>query len=103
MGLPSGIGCSESREGSVEAHDAFFQLVFGSDFFQFLVDFGRIFGAKTEPKIDFFEFFLMFFSIVISASIFFNFFVFFSNPNLDFCAHSQCFVMIFTKSTFSKK
>ena len=44
----------------------------------------------------------MFFSIVISASIFCRFFVIFLRPNLDSCAHSQCFVRISTKSTFGK-
>ena len=27
----------------------------------------------------------------------------FESPHLDFSAHSQCFVRIFTKSTFSEK
>ena len=53
MGLPSGVESSGAQEASVGAHDAFFQIVFGSDFFRFLVDFGRIWGAKTEAKIEF--------------------------------------------------
>ena len=36
----------------------------------------------------------------ILALIFHRFFVFFSSSNLDFCAHSQCFVRIFMKSMF---
>ena len=69
-------------------------------------DLDAIFGGfgrpKWMPKSIFERFFSMFFSIVISASIFCRFFVICLSPNLDFCAHSQCFVRIFTKSTFWK-
>ena len=80
MGLTCGVGRSGSQEACVEAHEAFFQIVFGSDFFRFLVDFGRIFGAKMEPKIDFFEvFFDVFFSRDF-GNVFFQFFcVFFKS------------------------
>ena len=78
--MVSGVGCSESQEAQVGAHDAFFQIVFGSDFFRFLVDFGRIFGAKMEPKIDFFD---VFFDVFFSRDfghVFFQFFcVFFKS------------------------
>ena len=69
-------------------------------------DFGAVLGGfgrpKWRPKSIFERFFSMFFSIVISASIFWRFCVIFLSPNLDFCAHSQCFVRIYTKSTFWK-
>ena len=80
MGLTSGVGCSEAQEAQVEAHEAFFQIVFGSDFFRFLVDFGRIFGAKMEPKIDFFEvFFDVFFDRDFGIDFFQIFCVFFKS------------------------
>ena len=80
MGLTSGVGRSGSQEACVEAHDAFFQIVFGSDFFRFLVDFGRIFGAKMEPKIENFEVFFDVFFRRDFGNVFFQFFcVFFKS------------------------
>ena len=55
--MTCGVDCVGASSAQVEAHDAFFQIVFGSDFFRFLVDFGRIFGAKMEPKIENFDVF----------------------------------------------
>ena len=83
--MTSGVGRSESQEACVEAHDAVFQIVFGSDIFRFLVDFGRIFGAKMEPKIENFEvFFDVFFSRDF-GNVFFQFFcVFFQIRTLIF-------------------
>ena len=78
--MTSGVGCSESQEGLVEVLEPFFQITFGSEFFRFLVDFGRISGAKMESKIDFFEvFFDVFFSRDF-GNVFFQFFrVFFKS------------------------
>ena len=56
-----------------------------------------------EAKIDFWEVFLRCFFRVRFGIDFLVIFSFFLYPNLDFCAHSQCFVTIYTKSTFSKK
>ena len=81
MGLPSGVESSAAQEAQVGAHDAFFQIVFGSDFFRFLVDFGRIFGAKMQPKIEIFDvFFDVFFDRDFGIVFFFQIFcVFFKS------------------------
>ena len=44
----------------------------------------------------------MLFSTASWNRFFCDFFRLFLSPNLDFCAPSQCFIRIFTKSTFSK-
>ena len=85
MGLTSGVGRSGSREAQVGAHDAFFQIVFGSDFFRFLVDFGVVLGAKMEPQIDFFEvFFDVFFNCDFGIVFFSDFLCFFQIRTLIF-------------------
>ena len=61
--------------------------------------FWKVLGGQNGSKKRCFG---RFFSMLFSNAIFCRFFVFFASPNLDFCAHSQCFVMIFTKSTFWK-
>ena len=69
----------------VGALECFFQIVFGSDFFRFLVDFGRIFGAKMEPKIDFFDvFFDVFFDRDFGIDFFSDFLCFFQIRTLIF-------------------
>ena len=60
-------------------------------------------GQNREPKSIFGRFFAMLFSSAFWNRFFGDFLVIFLYPNLDFCAHSQCFATIYTKSTFSKK
>ena len=57
---------------------------------------------KWVPKPVFGMFFSIFFLRVSWNRFFHDFFQFLLNSNLDFCAHSQCFVRIFRKSTFLK-
>ena len=81
------------------------------DYIEFFFSIFSIFGSilegfgrpKWRPKSIFGRFFCDAFFECVLASIFLRFFRFFLYPNLDFCAHSQCFVTIYTKSTFSKK
>ena len=58
----------------------FFRSSSEATFFEFLVDFGRIFGAKMEPKIDFFDvFFDVFFDRDFGIDFFQIFCVFFKS------------------------
>ena len=100
MGLPSRVGRVEAQVGCVGALESFFKLAFRCHFFRFWSDFGRFLEAKMVPKIDFWEVFFDAFMEHDFGIDFHRFFVFFSSSNLDFCAHSQCFVRIFIKSMF---
>ena len=66
------------------------------------VDLGEVWGGQIKAKNDFWEVFFRCFFRVSFGIDFLVIFSFFLYPNLDFCAHSQCFVRIFAKLTFSK-
>ena len=53
-----GVGHVGASSGPAEALEPFFQVVFDSDFFRFLMDLRRILGGQMDPKIDFWEVFL---------------------------------------------
>ena len=59
--MVSGVESVGSSSATVGGQDAFFQIVFGSDFFRFGIDFGRFWEAKTETKTSFLHAFLRWF------------------------------------------
>ena len=100
--MPCGVECVGASSACAEAHELFFAFGLGCAFVEFSNVFGTFWEAKMEPKIDFGRVFCdVFFELVLESS-FWRFFLFFLNPNLKFCAPSQCFVTIFAKSTHAK-
>ena len=94
-----GVGCVEASSATVEAHDAFFQMVFDIDFFRFWMDFGRFWEAKMEPQIEFLHvflrcFFRVRFGIVLECI--------FGGSEPQKTGFRLRGVLIFTKSAFSK-
>ena len=94
-GVPKGLTSVGVRTLELEAHSLFFEDVFSKAFFSMFCDFWWISGGfrmpTWRPKSIFGRVFFDVFFKCIAASIFCRFFTVFSNPNLDFCAHSQCF------------
>ena len=74
---------------------AFFLRFFSNAIFLIFFDIGSILGGfgrpKWRPKSIFGKFFAMLFSSAFWNRFFCDFLVIFLYPNLDFCAHSQCF------------
>ena len=72
-----------------------FRSFFGRCFFLIFADLDQILGGferpRWKPKSIFGRIFSMFFLNMFGNRFFGDFFLFFSNSNLDFCAHSQCF------------